>query len=155
MSVPTSASATIEIAAPVQLVYDLVADVTRTGEWSPECVRCEWIDHPGKAGSTFRGHNRRRLARWSTTARVLEADPPRRFSFATLHRGGIATLWTYDLDGSEPTRLTESFEAVSTPWLIGVAERLVLRDRQQQLEAGLAHTLGAIKAAAERAAGRS
>jgi hypothetical protein len=25
----------IDIAAPPELVYDLIADVTRTGEWSP------------------------------------------------------------------------------------------------------------------------
>ena len=32
--------ASIEIAAPPQAVYDLIADVTRMGEWSPECYRC-------------------------------------------------------------------------------------------------------------------
>ena len=63
----------------------------------------------------------------------------------------MATSWTYQLEGDERTRLTESFEAVTTPLLVNVLERLVSRDRQQQLEAGIARTLAALKAAAEHA----
>ncbi len=75
MTVPTSASATLTIAATPELLYDLISDVTRMGEWSPECTSCEWIDTPGKPGSRFRGHNRRGPARWTTTAKVLRAEP--------------------------------------------------------------------------------
>ena len=149
MSLPTTAEAATEIAAPVNLVYDLIADVTRMGEWSPECVSCNWLDDPGRVGSTFRGHNRRGLALWSTVAKVLVAERPRVFSFATLHRDRVATRWTYHLEGDERTRLTESFEAVTTPRLFGALERLVIRDRQRQLEHGIATTLAAIKAEAE------
>ncbi len=34
--------AEIDIDAP-ERVYALLADVTRMGEWSPECVRCQWM----------------------------------------------------------------------------------------------------------------
>ena len=78
MSIPTTATVTIEIDAPPAFVYDLVTDVTRMGEWSPECVRCEWLGEPGQVGSTFRGRNRSGLARWSTDAQVLVADRPAR-----------------------------------------------------------------------------
>jgi hypothetical protein len=149
MSLPTTADVTIEIDAPAGVVYDLVADVTRMGDWSPECVRCEWLDEPGTVGSTFRGHNRRGLARWSTVARVLVADRPRVFSFATLHRGEPATRWTYRFDADGPTTMTESFESLTTPWLIGLVERLFIRNRHAQLEAGMAQTVAAIKAVAE------
>ena len=152
MSLPTAAEASIEIAAPCHVVYDLIADVTRMGEWSPECVSCEWLGDPGEVGSTFRGRNRIGLARWSTVARVLVAERPRTFSFATLHRDAAATRWTYRLEGDERTRLTESFEAVTTPLLFSVLERLVIRSRQEQLEDGIARTLAAVKAAAEHAA---
>ena len=37
----------IEIAATPAVVYALVADVTRTGEWSPECVSGRWVDDFG------------------------------------------------------------------------------------------------------------
>jgi len=36
-------SSEIEIDATRDVVYALVSDVTRTGEWSPECVRCRWL----------------------------------------------------------------------------------------------------------------
>jgi hypothetical protein len=149
MTLPTTAAATIEINAPQSAVYDQIADVTRMGEWSPECDRCEWLDEPGLVGSRFRGHNRRGLARWSTVARVLVADRPHEFTFATLHRGEPSTRWTYRLDGDDPTTLTESFTSIATPPVIALVERLLIRNRQAQLEGGIAQTLAAIKAQAE------
>ncbi len=62
------------MAATPEQVYDLVADVTRTGEWGEECVRCEWLDQPGAVGSRFRGHNRSGRAQWSRECEVLVAD---------------------------------------------------------------------------------
>jgi hypothetical protein len=144
MSLPTTAERSTVIDAPPATVYDLVSDVTRMGEWSPECVRCEWLDD-----TTFRGHNRRGLARWSTTARVLVADRPREFTFATLHRDALSTRWTYRFEGSGPTTVTESFESIKIPAFIAFVERIFIRNRQAQLEAGIDRTLAAIKTAAE------
>ena len=149
MGVPTSAQAEVEIDAPADVVYDLVTDVARMGEWSPECVRCEWIGEPGQVGSTFKGHNRSGPARWTTVARVLVADRPREFTFATLYKDNPSTRWTYRFEGDGPTKVTESFESIKSPPMIALAERLFLRNRQAQLEEGMAKTLSAIKAAAE------
>ena len=149
MAAPTTAEVTVEVDAPPGAVYDLVTDVSRMGEWSPECVRCEWLGEPGEVGSTFKGHNRSGPARWSTVARVLVADRPREFTFATLYKDEPSTRWTYRFEGDGPTRVTESFESIRTPPLIAFAERLFLRNRQAQLEEGMARTLAAIKAAAE------
>ena len=149
MSQPTTAAVSMQIAAPASTVYDLVADVTNMGRWSPECRTCEWLDEPGVVGSRFRGRNRSGLMRWTTEARVLTADPGREFSFATLYKDDIATRWTYRFEGDDPTTVTESFEAVDTPPLIALAERLFIRNRQEQLEDGMQRTLAALKAAAE------
>jgi uncharacterized protein YndB with AHSA1/START domain len=151
VSRPTTADATIEIDAPPETIYDLVSDVARMGEWSPECRRCEWIDEPGEVGSTFKGHNRIGPVRWSTVSRVLVADRPREFSFATLSGDELGTRWTYRLQGDGPTTVTESFEAIRTPRLIDLVERVFLPKRHEQLEAGMARTLAALKAAAESA----
>ena len=58
--------ARIEMAAPPDVVYALVADVTRLGEWSPECYRCQWLDGVTAAvpGARFHGYNRRGGLRW-------------------------------------------------------------------------------------------
>jgi hypothetical protein len=146
---PTTAACSIEIDAPPEAIYDLISDVTRMGEWSPECVRCEWLGAAGEVGSTFKGHNRRGPARWSTVARVMVADRPKEFSFATLYRDEPSTRWTYRFTGAGPTTVTESFDALKVPALIAFAERYLLRNRQSQLEDGMAQTLARIKQAAE------
>jgi len=35
---------TVHIAAPPGLVWDLVSDVTRIGDYSPETFEAEWLD---------------------------------------------------------------------------------------------------------------
>jgi uncharacterized membrane protein len=150
MSLPTTAAASVEINAPAPVIYGLVADVTNMGRWSPECVSCEWLDEPGRVGSRFRGRNRSGMARWSTVAKVLVADPGREFTFATLNGDALGTRWSYRfVEVGASVLVTESFEAISAPKLIALAERLFIRNRQQQLEAGMGRTLAAIKAAAE------
>ena len=150
MSLPTRASASVEIDAPPATVYDLVADVTQMGRWSPECHTCEWLDEPGQVGSKFKGRNRRGPARWTTTAEVVVADRPSEFTFATIYRGQVSTRWSYRFEGTDRTVLTESFESVKMPAPVAFVEKWFIRNRQQQLEEGLAGTLAAIKAAAER-----
>src|SRR5215207_1441816 len=78
---PTVDRATVTIAAPAETVWDMVADVTRMGEWSPECYACRWI---GKrrgpvAGARFAGFNKRGWVRWVTTNEVVEAERGRAF----------------------------------------------------------------------------
>jgi hypothetical protein len=152
MSLPTTATITVHIEAPATDLYELIADVTNMGRWSPECRGCEWLDEPGLVGSRFRGHNRSGPFRWTTEARVLTADPGVEFSFATLHKGEIATRWTYRFLDGHPTTVTESFDAIRTPRLIAFAERYLIRNRQQALEDGMRRTLAALKSAAETAA---
>ena len=61
--------ATRRINAPAEAVYDLVTDVTRMGEWSPENEGGEWLDaaRGPVVGARFRGRNKRKLS-WKTTA---------------------------------------------------------------------------------------
>lgn len=53
--------AQVYIEAPPDKVFQLVSDVTRMGEWSPECRRCRWLDGVSSpvVGTRFRGQNRR------------------------------------------------------------------------------------------------
>jgi uncharacterized protein YndB with AHSA1/START domain len=72
-----------DIAAPPEVVYAAISDVTRMGEWSEECHGCEWhrgYDGP-VVGATFDGHNRNGEHEWSTQGKVIEADPGRAFAF--------------------------------------------------------------------------
>src|SRR5258708_35197745 len=62
--------ARIDIAASPERVFGLITDVTRMGEWSPECYRCAWLDGASAAvpGARFRGYNRLGRYRGQTTA---------------------------------------------------------------------------------------
>ena len=151
MSLPTTAEATIRIEAPPDVVYDLVTDVTRMGEWSPEC-RALRVGGPARCrGLDVQGPQPPGPARWTTVAKVEAADRPTRFAFHTLYKDGPSTRWSYrfEPDGDGATTVTESFEAITSPPLIAFAEKYILRNRQRQLEDGMAETLARIKAVAE------
>ena len=65
-------SAQIHIETTPAQVYAMVADVTRMGEWSPECYRCEWLDGADgpSAGARFRGYSKSNWLRWSRLVEV-------------------------------------------------------------------------------------
>ncbi len=74
---------TMEIDAPASRVYELVSDLPRMGEWSPECERVSWrgkVRSPVK-GAHFVGYNRRGTVRWVTFGTVVAAEPGRHFAF--------------------------------------------------------------------------
>ena len=65
------------IAAPPEVVYAALSDVTRMGEWSEECHSCEW--HEGYdgpvVGATFDGHNRNGSMSGQRKARSSKPTP--------------------------------------------------------------------------------
>ena len=86
------------MAGDPQKVYELIADVTRMGEWSPESAGGEWLTgEPGTVGSTFRGDNRRPWVKWSTVCTVITADPGKRFAFAVKAAGRPVSTWEFEI----------------------------------------------------------
>jgi len=152
----TTGQASIHVDAPPERVYDLVTDVTRMGEWSPETVSCTWLDGAGgpALGARFKGVNRRGVFRWSTKPRVVALEPGREFAFTTEFAGLELVRWTYRFDpDGDGTRVTESFEMVrDEPIVVDLAMRWLMRikDRKADLESAMHTTLTRIKAAAER-----
>ena len=79
------------VAARPELVWDLVADVTRVGGWSPECIRVAWLAEPGgpRPGARFTGHNRFPDGfEYEVTCMVTETDRPRVFAWVVLDDSG-------------------------------------------------------------------
>jgi len=147
---------TIDIAAPPERVYGLLSDITRMGEWSPECRRCSWADGATgpSVGARFRARNKgRRGPSWFNKPTVTVAEPGHEFAF-NRHGPGIGSYtWRYVVEPSAGgTRLTESFD-VERPlpkamsWL---TEKWVgSADRDADLHEGMEVTLSRIKVAAE------
>jgi uncharacterized protein YndB with AHSA1/START domain len=99
-----------DIAAPPELAYAAISDVTRMGEWSVECHTCEWhqgFDGP-VVGASFDGHNRNGEHEWITQGKVIEAEPGRAFAFECSMMDFHYATWGYRF---EPTasgcRVTE------------------------------------------------
>jgi hypothetical protein len=144
-----------DIAADPEVVYDLVSDVTRMGEWSPETTSCRWLagNGPAALGAQFRGTNKHLLARWTTTCTVTAAERGRRFAFDVTWGPWSISEWSYDI---EPTaggcRVTEAWVdrrgaalRVSSPAVMGILDRAAHNRR------GMEQTLAALKATAEGA----
>jgi hypothetical protein len=86
-----TAAAEQVVASRPELVWDLVADITRIGGWSPECIRAAWLGEPGRPqpGARFTGHNRFPNGfEYEVTCVVTEADRPRAFAWAVLDDSG-------------------------------------------------------------------
>jgi uncharacterized protein YndB with AHSA1/START domain len=99
-----------DIAAPPDLVYAAISDVTRMGEWSEECHDCEWHEgHGGPAvGASFDGHNRHGEHEWVTQAKVIEAEPGRAFAFECSMMEFHYSTWGYRIEPTESgCRVTE------------------------------------------------
>jgi hypothetical protein len=102
-------SESIVVAATPEALYDLVSDVTRVGEWSPECCEGWWDEGAGpKVGDWFNGRNKSGDQTWETKSQIVAAERGKEFAFKV---GGSFVYWGYTfapVDGG--TELTESWE---------------------------------------------
>jgi hypothetical protein len=150
----TTDHVSLRVRATPEHLYDLVSDVTRIGEWSPECFRCEWI---GGAigpveGARFKAWNRRGIARWSNKPTVVAAVPGKEFAFSRTGFGAGEVIWRYRFDPSgDGTTLTESYEVVrdASPVVIWLILKLMrIDDREADLREAMRTTLERIRAIA-------
>jgi len=150
-------SVSLEIAAPPERVYGLVSDITRMGEWSPECVRCTWARGATGpvVGARFKARNKGgRGPAWFNTPVVKTADPGREFAFNRSGPGIGSYTWRYVLEPTPTgTTVTESFDAErplgkAMTWL--TMKWTGSADRDADLHAGMITTLARVKAAAEK-----
>lgn len=148
-------SVTVRIDAPPSEVWDIVSDVTRIGELSPETFEAKWVDGAtGPAvGARFKGHVKRngRGPTYWTTCRVTECEPERTFEFGVETGGKVLNTWRYDLaplDDGSATEITESFRL--TPALpMKVYWTLFGWSRGKTNRRGMEQTLARAKAIAE------
>jgi hypothetical protein len=147
-------SASVVVAATPEEVYDLVSDVTRTGEWSPVCRACWWDEGASAVpGAWFTGRNEVPGRTWETRSQVVTAERGREFSWLV---GGRLVRWAFTMALAEGgTLLTEEWEFLPAG-LASFAERYgadaqaQVEDRTRAAHDGIPATLAAIKAVAER-----
>ena len=143
----TTGSVTRIIAAPPHVVWGLVTDIARMGEWSPECVGGAWLDDAVAPviGAKFLGRNQRGEQSWEVPCEVTEAEPMQAFAFHT----GLVT-WRYAFeaapDGASCT-VTETFNAP----VLGQAELpdFIPPGRDDMLDSFMSTTLERLAAVAD------
>ncbi len=147
-------SVTVHMKAPAAKIWELVSDVTRIGEYSPETFEAEWLDGATgpKVGAHFRGHVKRngRGPIYWTNCTVVRSVPDQEFAFEVNFKENKTNEWSYQIapsgDGAD---VTESFTLPNTLpmrlyWaLFGWARSKTNRD-------GMQTTLMRIKAEVER-----
>lgn len=140
-------SATVTMNASADKVWELIADISNIGRYSPETFEAEWLDGAtGPAlGARFRGHVKRNgigPVYW-TTCRVTACDPGREFGFAVLAGDRPINTWLYRLQPTDGgVAVTESFRLADSPltavyyWLFGgwLRRRHNIRDMTRTLE---------------------
>jgi hypothetical protein len=143
------------INAPADVVYSLVVDLPRMGEWSPEATGGRWLEGGGpQVGARFVGSNRTGRRHWSTLVRVTAAEPNRRFAFRVTAPLVPIADWEYRIEPTESgCRIDETFVDLRLPPVrlvstlrTGVADRSLFNRHSMQV------TLAALRERSEASA---
>jgi hypothetical protein len=145
-------SVTVNVSA--ETLYDLVSDVTRTGEWSPICTSCWWDDEvtAGQLGAKFTGRNELPHRTWDTRSQVVAAERGREFTWVV---GDGFVRWSYILTPEDTgTILSETWEFLPGGIALfeekyGDGAHVQITDRTREALDGIPITLAAIKRIAE------
>ena len=148
-----SYSDSIVVARSAEVLYDMVADVTRMGEWSPVCRACWWDEGGGpRVGAWFTGRNETPDRTWQTRSEVAVADRGREFAFVV---GGSFVRWGYTFNPVEGgTEVTESWEMLpggitAFGERFGDGAEAQIAERAEAARSGIPITLAALERAAE------
>lgn len=152
---------TVTVNATPEQVYAVATDVTRMGEWSPECTGAEWTKgEPATVGARFEGHNRFGDDTWSTENEVVAAEPERRFAWEVLTYApeNMNSVWSFEFepdgDGTlltqryamrQPSTKLQGFMTDMTPER---AEQF-LQNRRAMLQDGMRQTVDGVKRSVE------
>ena len=140
-----------EITASPDVVWSMVSDLTRMGEWSPENNGGEWVKGAtGPAvGAHFKGRNSNGKKSWSTTVRVNEFDPPRKINFSLMVGRSAWCDWVWEVAPSaNGTLVTHSWidrRSKFANWLGGKVSGVT--DRAAHNRANMEQTLEALAGA--------
>ena len=142
------------IAATPDDLYEMVADLPRMGDWSPECAGGEWLDDvkEPRPGARFKGRNENGTKTWRTVCTITAAVPGREIAWESRAFGRPVAFWRYRFapDGHGGTVVTESTEDRRGLFLRAFASTATgVSDRRTHNVETMRITLGRLKVAAE------
>ena len=134
-------------------VWSAITDVTRMGEWSPECHTCEWKDdvRGPSVGARFVGQNRNGDHEWTTEAEIVECVQPTRFVFEGVFGDLRFSRWGYTIEPHEDgSRVTETWDDLRPDSILEITKKISgVDDRAEHNRRGMEQTLARLAAALE------
>jgi hypothetical protein len=116
-----------DIAAPADLVWSMVSDLPRMGEWSPENQGGRWAKGASgpATGAVFVGRNKSGLRRWSTKVTVIDCQPGKVFEIAVTFGPMAVANWRYEFEETpEGCQVTESWLDHRAKWQVALGRPL-------------------------------
>jgi uncharacterized protein YndB with AHSA1/START domain len=141
---PVRSRREIDIAAPAEVVWEVLTDFDRWPQWNPEVKSMSW-DGPLAPGSAFRW----KAGPGTIVSTLEEIDRPRyvRWRGRTMSIAAIHEWRLEERDGGTHVETEETF--------FGALARLLRRSLQKQLDSALEEGLEHLKREAERRANAS
>jgi uncharacterized protein YndB with AHSA1/START domain len=147
------AAVTLHMDASPERVWNLVSDITRMGEYSPEVLEAEWLRGATEpdVGVRYRGHVKRNEVgpTYWTQCEITECVPGEVFEFVVLIGERRVNRWRYEFGASGGgTDVTESFDLGNSLW-VKIWRPLggFLRERRNRRD--MLSTLECVRAVAE------
>lgn len=138
------------VPARPEQVWATLTDLARMPDWSPELVRMVPLKRGGlRVGQWYLGINRRKAVIWPTRSVVTEVEPGKVLTWDT-RSSGARWIWELVPEG-EGTRVVHrrpvpggitGLSKVFAPLFLGGSE-----GHADELEAGMAQTVGRLKSA--------
>jgi uncharacterized protein YndB with AHSA1/START domain len=145
-------SRTVVINTSPEVLYDMVADIDRMGEWSDTCTGATWDEGHGPIptdGAWFTGHNKVGDLRHDAHCEFVAAERPFTIAWMQQGRENGVTEWRYrfsPVDGG--TEVTESWTLLR-PFPPDRVDEKMARHMRRCFEQGIQETLAKLKASAE------
>jgi hypothetical protein len=136
---PVISRTEIDIAAPPEVVWDVLTAFDRWPTWNPE-IKSMSVQEPIVVGSTFRW----KAGPSTVTSTIQRLEPPRLIAWSG-RTMGIRAIDVFQLDAHDGTTLVREAESWN-----GLVARLLRKPLQRTLDRSLENGLRHLKAAAEQ-----
>ncbi len=144
----------VHMDATPDVVWDLVSDVTRIGEFSPETYEARWTrGATGPAvGATFKGHVKRNGVgpTYWTGCKVTACEPEKLFEFAVGTDAVTINNWGYRLEPKDGGTLVTEYFRLEPAWYVRGYWMVLGALRGRTNEKGMRTTLERMKKVVER-----
>lgn len=150
----TRVSSSTHVSARPEVVYGLVSDLPRMGEFSPENVGGQWLGSatgPAK-GARFKGRNVQGSKKWAVGVTVTDATEPSRFAFVTNLGPKVFAEWIYEIApaGEGGCQVTETWVDNRGPMVKALGKVMTgVDDRAEHTRSMIETTLARLKQTAE------